>query len=412
MAPAARDRLRVCYLVPGHALLSTQGPTRNVLSLARALAAHAEVTVAFRGIVDAKPPEGIRAIEIEPGYGKGATFLDDSATRGLGLGVFARYLRTLRRFAHTELKHYDIVLEKSWLLSGWVSGLCRRQGILGVPVENLVPNAGQAAQGQPLKRLRVQLGRALAGRFLRQAPLVIAETSFLEDAIQRVWRVPAARIEVVPLGVDKTLFHPADQAAARQKLGIAPEATLLTYVGILDGTHNIGPLLQALAMSAPPGLELHVVGEGPMRQAYAAMAERAKVTVRFHGRVPHLEVPMHIAAADLCLAPYDSSAFANGELGYSSMKVPEYLAAGRPVAAVPSGRMRELILDGRTGFLLDNEPEGWQALLGRLPDREGLRRMGEAAAAVPLNSWDDTARAYLAAAERVLGQTRQRPTER
>ncbi|HET6469383.1 MAG TPA: glycosyltransferase, partial [Geminicoccaceae bacterium] len=314
----------------------------------------------------------------------------------------------IRRFVRDELGGYDVVLEKSWLLSGHVLTLCRRRGIPGIAIENVVANAAQAAQGSLPKRLRVQAGRMLAGRNLRRAPLVIAETAGLADAIARVWRVPAERIEVVALGVDKELFRPQDRAAARARLGLAPSATILTYVGVLDATHDLAPLLRALAVGAPPGLELHLVGTGPRHDAYAAMAAAAKAPVRFHGRVPHDEVPTHIAAADLCLAPYDTAAFANGELGYSSMKVPEYLAAGRPVASVPSGRMRELIQDGRSGFLLDNSAEGWQALLRHLPGREALARMGAAAASVRLNSWEDTALAYLCLCERAIRSTSRR----
>ena len=42
----------------------------------------------------------------------------------------------------------------------------------------------------------------------------------------------------------------------------------------------------------------------------------------------------------------------SGELGYSTMKVPEYLSAGRPVVTVPSGRLPDLVRDGETGFLV------------------------------------------------------------
>ena len=36
---------------------------------------------------------------------------------------------------------------------------------------------------------------------------------------------------------------------------------------------------------------------------------------------------------------FDPTAFASGELGYSSLKVPEYLSAGRAVVTVPSGHV-------------------------------------------------------------------------
>lgn len=118
------------------------------------------------------------------------------------------------------------------------------------------------------------------------------------------------------------------------------------------------------------------------------------VRVVFHGRVPHHEVPHYIAAGDLCLAPYDPKAFSSGELGYSTMKIPEYLSVGRPVVSVPSGRVRSLLLDGETGFLFANTRDAWRDFLGRMPSRERLRQMGEAAGRTRLQSWEDTARQY------------------
>ena len=73
----------------------------------------------------------------------------------------------------------------------------------------------------------------------------------------------------------------------------------------------------------------------------------------------------YIAAADLCVAPYDAAAFSSGELGYSTMKIPEYLSVGRAVVSVPSGRIRTLVKEGETGFLFANQPDQWTRFLAR-----------------------------------------------
>ncbi len=394
-------RLRICYLVAGHGLLATAGPTRNVLSLAQALQPYADVTVAFRRTLDARPPEGLDVVEIDPGAASGP-ILDDAAMRGLGYGEFLRYLARLRRFTAGLAGRYDVVLEKSWLLSGWLSVHAERHGMLGVAVENVVPSSRRHAEAGLAKQARVLAGRWWAGRCLRRSRLVIAETRQLRDDIQRVWRVPDARIAVVGLGVDRTLFRPIEQASARAALGVAPERTVLTYVGLLDETHNLLPAIEAVVTAERADLELHLVGDGPARPACEARAAGSP-RVLFRGRVPHHEVPQQIAVADLCLAPYDSRAFASGALGYSTMKIPEYLCVGRPVVAAPAERAKELIEDGVTGFLLPNEPDHWRAFLAALPARGELARMGRRALDRPLPSWDDTARGYLAAIEGALG---------
>jgi glycosyltransferase involved in cell wall biosynthesis len=388
---SAPERLRICYVAPGQDLVSTMGPTRNVLNLARALQAWADVTVAFRRTVD-PPPSDIQVREIEPQARSRRA--DDAATSGMGYLQFLDYWRTVRRFAREQLREYDIVLEKSWLLSGDVAAFCSGRGQLGVPVENIVQNPEHAAREQWAKLMRLKLGAWVARRNMRRVPLVIAETEFLKREIERHWQVPAGRIAVVNLGVDKSLFRPVDQREARERLGLSADATILTYVGVLDWTHDLEPAIRALVAERLPRVELHVVGDGARRGDYEAMALDCPA-VRFHGKRPHDEVPWHIAGADLCLAPYDAAAFASGELGYSTMKIPEYLSVGRAVVSVPSGRIRSLVTDGSSGFLFANEPARWREFLHALPDRAELARMGAAAAATPQPDWAATARAYL-----------------
>jgi len=399
-------RLSVCYLVPGHNLLSTMGPTRNVLSLAGALARYADVTVAFRRVLDARPPAGLRVVELQPGGRREADVIDDAAMRGLGYGEFLAYFRDLRRFANGPLRAFDVVLEKSWLLSGYLSSLCRQRGQLGVPIENFVPNPAHNAAGGLAKRVRLEIGQRIAGHHLRQAPLIIAETPYLKHGIARHWRVPEDRIAVVGLGVDRSLFAPRDQLEARHALGIAPEPLILLYVGVLDATHDLGPVLGAMARLQNPGIELHVVGDGNLRGSQEQAARAAGARVIFHGRVAHEQVPVYIGAADLCLAPYDPTAFGGGELGYSTMKVPEYLSAGRPVVTVSSGRLADLIRHGETGFLIPNTVDDWMQFLRQCPSRATLRALGMAATKIDLMSWDETASAYLALCERQLGDRR------
>ena len=338
-------------------------------------------------------------MEIDPGHSTASR--DDSAMSGIGYSEFVRYICALRQFVDRDLRGFDVVLEKNWLLSGYVSRLCQRRGQVGIPVENIIPNPSYAAGGQIAKWIRLYVGRAIAGFHLRRAPLIIAETNSLKRSIERYWQVASERIAVVDLGVDRAVFHPIEQSAARRRLGHETDKTHLVYVGVLDQTHNLAPAIQALGDCAGESIELHVVGDGPRRREYEAMAA-AGAAIVFHGRVPHEEVPWHIAAADLCIAPYDAMAFPSGELGYATMKIPEYMSVGRPVVSVPSGRIADLVCDGTTGFLFENERDRWRRFLARLPSRDSLAAMGTAAAAVKLMSWEDTAAAYLSLCENAL----------
>src|SRR5512141_238174 len=100
-------RPSVCYLVAGHNLLPTAGPTRNVLSLARALSEFADVTVAFRRVLEPVTGEPFSVLEIDPRDPDGTRPVDDAAVRGIGYVEFVGYLRTLDRFAERHLSRLD-----------------------------------------------------------------------------------------------------------------------------------------------------------------------------------------------------------------------------------------------------------------------------------------------------------------
>src|SRR5690606_19027330 len=308
---------------------------------------------------------------------------------------FIAYLHALRRFARERLRSFDLVLEKNWLLTGYLSHYCRRLGTAAVPVVNHIPVPGRGMRRGARAAARHGAGGWISGRYLRSAPRIIAETEPLARVLERRLGIAAERVRVIGVGVDRDLFRPRDAAAARRALGIAPDATVLLYAGVLDRAHDLGPVIDALG-SAPPSIELHIVGDGADRGALEARAERSgrPQAVVFHGRVPHEEVPTFIAAADLCLAPYDPDTFPNGVVTYSTLKLREYMSAGRPVASVASGTITGLVRDGVAGFLVPHEAASWAALLQRLPPRVRLREMGRNAAGQPLESWDDIARAF------------------
>lgn len=400
------ERLRVGYLVPGHRLVPSAGPTRNVLSMSGELATLADVTVAFSDGLTGAPP-GVRTLEIAPGTAEERSgIVDDAALRGIGYRPFLAYLRSLRRFVDQTVDRFDVVLEKGWMFSGYASARYRARGIPAIPVENLVQLKSSSARTGLVRGLKRSIGRRVSGRYLRNAVRVIAETDALRQAITDCHGVDPARIDVVELGVDRDRFLPSDRAEARESLGLDQDATTLLYVGVLDRIHDLEPVIRGIG--AAPGVRLEIVGDGSLGDRYRDVAVDAGVTdrVRFRGGVPHDEVPRWIAASDLCVAPYDPSAFYNGQVPYSTLKTRECLAAGRPVISVRSGSIPDLIRDGETGMLVEHRPEAWRSVLAGLPGREALHMMGERAAADRPRGWDDVAKDYLRICESVVGGDR------
>jgi glycosyltransferase involved in cell wall biosynthesis len=400
-----KSRLSLCYAAPGQSLLGTAGATRNVLSVAQAMSQWADVTVAFRTLPESIAPHDFRITAIEISGSSGTVPRDDVALRGLNPFVHAAYLRQVRQFAKQAARSYDVVFEKGWRFSGYLAREVMRQGTPSAVIENDV-----RYWNEPLRDVRTLLRygaqtatQFLAARCSRRVPLVIAETEELKEVLIALRGIAPERIEVVELGVDHTMFQPRDQSGARDVVRINQEATVLLYVGGLDIYHDLGPLIEALGRAARAGVELHIVGDGELRSEYEQTARRLNALATFHGQVAHERVPGFIAAADLCIAPYQPNKFHAGKITFSTLKIPEYMACGRPVASVPHGHILQLIDDQVNGFLLANEVDAWVGFLHALPSRSRLQAMGrEAAKRAASLSWEKTAERYVEMAQRLF----------
>jgi glycosyltransferase involved in cell wall biosynthesis len=193
-------------------------------------------------------------------------------------------------------------------------------------------------------------------------------------------------------------------AKCRAELGLPAEPAIWLYVGGMDMYHDMRPCLQVVAEAARDSVLVLLLGTGVSRPDWERAAGRALGrTVRFLGTVPHEQVPAYIGAADLCLAPYSAERFPGRAVTFSTLKVREYMACGRPVVTVPSGTLRDLVVDGETGFMFENTPAAWRRFLASPPERSALRAMfSHVAERAPRRSWQDTASDYLAACRAVV----------
>lgn len=402
-----RGRLSVCYVAPGHRLVPTTGTTRNMLSLADALSEFADVTLAFRRI----PSRGLadrRVVAIEPGGPDDGDAADDVAQLGLNPVNHLAYLRRLAAFARDCGQTFDVILEKSWRLSGTLVSAFSLHGVPGVLVENDV-----RSWPEPIGDLRTALrytlhlaARAVTRRHARHM-LIIAETDELKAMLVRRGADPG-RVRVIGLGVDHRVFRPQDQNDARRVLGIDLSAPVLVYVGAMDVYHDVHPVIEALP-AAPRGLQLHIVGDGVGRTECEELAGRLGAAVKFHGRVPHASVPTYIAAADACVAAYRERAFAGGVIPFSTLKIPEYMACARTVVGNAAGEARALLDHGISALLFRNDVSAWTRFFEEIPSRAHLAEMGRAAAkAAESLSWTRTAARYFEVCEFVVAERRRR----
>ena len=260
----------------------------------------------------------------------------------------------------------------------WMSGLASIQAAarFGVPVVQtfhalgVVKRRWQADQDtSPASRIDVE--REVACR----ADRVIATCSD-EAAELRALGVAANRVDVVPCGVDVSLFRPA----AGESRSVRSTARLL-IVSRLVPRKGVEEAIRALALI--PAAELVVVG-GPgvdqldtdpevkrLRQVVAecGIADRVSLT----GHLPHEELPAIIRTSDLLLAVPWYEPF--------GITVLEAMACGVPVIGSAVGGLLDTVVPGVTGLLVTRRDPGSIAaairlLLNDAPRRAAMGRAG------------------------------------
>jgi glycosyltransferase involved in cell wall biosynthesis len=218
---------------------------------------------------------------------------------------------------------------------------------------------------------------------------VIAVSEGTSRELQEHYRVPAARIRVVPNGVDHHVFRPAAGADTkrdlRKRLVLPRGAMIALFVGGDWERKGVRDAVDAVA--GVPDAHLVIVGrgdEGAMREH----ARRAGVGERVH-IVPPTPAPQeYYAAADCFLFPSRYEAF--------SLVTLEAAASGLPIICHRINGTEELVRDGSNGWLVPFGPEALRERLLALRDDHALRaRMSVAAVESSRRyGWDRVADEY------------------
>jgi 1,2-diacylglycerol 3-alpha-glucosyltransferase len=236
----------------------------------------------------------------------------------------------------------------------------------------------------PLPRRFVEAAAVgLSTRFAARADAVIAPSALIRDELAA--RGVRAPIAVIPTGVDLAHFTPGDAATARARLGLAPGARVLLYVGRLDREKSVGRILGAFERVAGtvPDARLVLVGHGTEADALRHHAR----TLTVGDRVVFLGVRPHEALVE-CYRAADLFVFAS-ETETQGLVLAEAAACGVPAVTVSGPGCDEVVRDGETGVL--TKPDGAalaEAVIGLLLDGERRNRMAARARAVAEREFD------------------------
>jgi glycosyltransferase involved in cell wall biosynthesis len=217
-----------------------------------------------------------------------------------------------------------------------------------------------------------RLGERLCFRVNRSATFVCVSEGVAQE-VREHFPAVAERTVTIYNGIDAETFAPGrykEQAQAmRTALGIADGRLIAAFVGSEWERKGLAQTIRALALA--PGWDLVVAGGGD-EERYRKLAEAVGVgdAVRWLGVTR--EVPVVYALADAFVMASSYETF--------SLVTFEAAASGLPIVATPVNGVRELIEDGRNGYLIAPEPLAIAERLKQLASDPSLRsRLGQAA---------------------------------
>lgn len=267
----------------------------------------------------------------------------------------------------------DVIYERYnlALLSG--VALARRRGIPLLLEVNAPLYAERSAYGG---LQLAAMARWSEQRAWRAADHVFAVTDVLADHLRRAG-VPESRLSITPNGINPLRFQRIDDTAGyKKRLGLDGR-TVLGFTGFAREWHGLDRVIALLAEDGGVhDLHFLLVGDGPacpglQRQARAlGVADRVTIT----GIVARDDIQARVAAFDIALLP--------GVVAYASpLKLFEYMACGKTIAAPRQANIQEILTDDHDAALFDPQhDEGLidtvRALIDDAPRRT---RLAEAA---------------------------------
>jgi len=204
------------------------------------------------------------------------------------------------------------------------------------------------------------LRKFLAKYVTRRAGRIVVDA----ECMKKIWKstgISQRKIEIVPFGVDTTLFNPQVKGRnVRRKLGIREEDIVVISTRPFFTHYDIECLINAipLVVNKNKNIKFIVKGKGPKEVRIRELAKKLGVDryIRFTSPVPYPETSQYLAASDI----YVSTSFIDS----TSVSLLEAMACGLPPITTDIPGNREWIRNETNGLLYP--PRDYNALAQKI----------------------------------------------
>jgi glycosyltransferase involved in cell wall biosynthesis len=209
-------------------------------------------------------------------------------------------------------------------------------------------------QNLPFKNFFSYLLYKLELKSFKKADKIISVSNLMKQRLIEKFNVNKNKIYVITNGVDTKLFYP--KAKMTKDLHLSRNLNYVCFVGNLVPWQGIKYIIYAAEQTKAnyPNLHYIIIGDGILRDDFFELSKSLAVDnfVHFIGTVSHDLVADYINISKICLAPFVLNR--NKNVGFSAIKIFEYLACGKPVITsnIPGNNL-EFIEENKFGVLVN-----------------------------------------------------------
>ena len=199
-------------------------------------------------------------------------------------------------------------------------------------------------------------------------------TPISDDLVKKAKKIrgSAKNIFFLPIGANIDHIQPLSKSKARKKLNMSLSSKILVYLYV--GTYDEVLLARMFLQLNKIRNDVKLLLLGPeIPNFYHQLKNKPSIVkkVIHPGVVSREMLPWYLAAGDIMLLP-----FANKEinLGKFPNKLGDYLAAGRPTLANPTGEVKKILQKEAVGVLAPEDPKKFAQAADRLLNDEKLSK--------------------------------------